>query len=171
MLDMSWQFTVISFLRFLLAEVEPMVMKKIRKLKPDVAIFYRKNKKTDYYSQLGQVRSDEISLLEKIQSVGTQLCFFIQADADQVAEAYYFGADSILIDCSRTNLLNEKAKQKQKQYENDAIEVAHALDLNVYMGRGLKNENIGDSNADGFILGHHILQKSILCGLKTALNV
>lgn len=156
---------------FLLAEVDPLVMKKVRKLKPDVAVFYRKNKKNDFYFPLNKVQQNEVSLFEKIQSVGTQLCFFIQADADQVAEAYYYGADAVLIDCSKRNLLSEKIKLKQSLREIESWQVAKALDLQVYMGRGLTIENTREMNADGFILGHHILQKSILTGLKSALKV
>lgn len=156
---------------FMLAEVEPMVMKKVRQLKPDIAVFYRKNRKNDFYFPLGKVKSEEVSLFEKIQSVGTQLCFFIQADADQVAEAYYYGADAVLVDCSKRNFLSERMKQKTILRENEVLQVAHALDLDVYMGRGLTNENVKQISADGFILGHHILQKSILNGLQKALKV
>lgn len=154
----------------LFAELEAQVMKKIRQLKPDMVLLYRKGSKKDPYRQLGKIKENEKTLIEKIQSVGTELCFFIKADSDQVAEAYYYGADSVMLDCASLALSSEKAKTRLLQKMHECKQISSALDLHFYLGRGLQLEQIRELHADGFVLGHSLLQKSILFGLKTVLK-
>ncbi len=118
---------------------------------------------------------DLVKMKDRLQSGGILFSLFVDPDARQIEAAAKVGADSIEINTGayseiKGGLEIEAALEKIRQSATQAA----ALGLHVFAGHGLTNENVQAIAAipeiEELNIGHHIVARSVFCGMEQAVK-
>lgn len=112
---------------------------------------------------------------ERFQSSGILFSLFVDPDPRQIEAAGRVGADSIEINTGAYSELTgetdvEAALDKIRQSATQAV----GMGLHVFAGHGLTNDNVQEIAAipeiEELNIGHHIVARSIFCGMEQAVK-
>lgn len=113
--------------------------------------------------------------ISRLQSMGSEVSIFIDADCDQIQAAFDLGAPAIEIHTGRYAEAHSAAEQLQELMRIEkAAYFAHDLGLKVNAGHGLSYQNVKPiANIEilhELNIGHAIIARAIFTGLKAAVS-
>lgn len=113
-------------------------------------------------------------LMDRVQSLGIEVSFFIAPDTRQVKASFEMGADAIELHTGSWVRFQGSAKQKEWTRLQRAAELANELGMRVHAGHGLDYEHAQKISELKYLeevnIGHSLVCYALEHGLRTAVK-